>query len=379
MKSTLPFVLGISCFVLSGNSQDEGETVSYGPAATAYNTQGNVAYNRSQAERELDRAAQEARALKELMYSRAALNGTPPPPPPRTAAEFLAANKPPPPPPSDSPKPPVRTSRDYVPTFETGGVNTPAPAPVTTDAGLDMRKQEKGLFKQLFQSRKKAEETAYEAPVGASEYRNPYTPETSDATAPVESADSTPAPSVEPDSVAMENVLDQATVSELPDTGSGKPGFFGKLFGKKNEGNTTGTFAEPPSAPAGAATGFETGASETPGMTVAETPPAPSSSEIPDPAGFNEEPPAAPTNPESAPVASTPPEPAPIFQRRSGGTISGGSPATVSSESSASVNGVRVKLFPGTGVSVLSSSGGTSRIQLPDGRVGTIPSSSLAR
>jgi hypothetical protein len=365
MKSILLLLLGISCFATLGNSQDSGEALPYGPAATAYNTQGNVAYNRTQADRELARAAAEARKLKELMYARAAMSGTPPPPPPppRTAAEFLAANKPPPAPPSDAPKPPVRTGRDYVPPFE-GGSTQPATAPPPV-AGLP--KKEGGFFK-LFQSRKKNDAPVFEAPVGASEYQNPYNPEGIAAGNETNVADSPPEPPVSaPDRETMDSALEQATVNETGGTtelpvGNAGGGFFSKLFGKK----------KPEEVPAGAMTPpavtstppAEGGASEAPALSSA-------SSEIPDPVSFNE--PAPP-----APAAETPSQPAPIFQRRSSGTMAG-TPASVVRDGSATVNGVKVKLYQGGSVSVLSSDDGISRIQLPDGRIGTIPSSHLSQ
>ncbi|MDF1860283.1 MAG: hypothetical protein P1U87_08710 [Verrucomicrobiales bacterium] len=360
MKSILLLILGISCFATFGNSQDGAEALPYGPAATAYDTQGNVAYNRTQADRELARAAAEARKQKELMYSRAAQSGTPHPPPPRTAAEFLAANKPPPAPPSDTPRPPIRRGRDYVPPFEGAapqGVTAPTPV-----AGLP--KKEGGLFK-FFQSKKKNNAPVFEAPVGASDYQNPYHPEAPAAGDETSAADAPPQPPVStPNPEAMNSALQEATVNEAPASselpvGNGKPGFFSKLFGRK----------KPEEVPAGADP-LPVATSTPPTGSVASESPAPpvASNEIPDPASFDE----------PAPPAPTASQPAPIFQRRTEDPPAG-TPASVVRDGSATVNGVKVKLYQGGGVNVLSSGDGISRIQLPDGRVGTISSSYLSQ
>ncbi|MCG8599073.1 MAG: hypothetical protein MI807_02925 [Verrucomicrobiales bacterium] len=375
MKAIFPLTLALSCFVTVGNSQDSAERPTYGPAATAFDTQGNVAYNMSTAERELAAAAQQARRMKELMYERASQNSAPPRPVPRTAAEYLAANPPPPMPEPLQPRNPVRTNRDYVPPFN------PSNSPITPEQGavatnnapapdFGMPKKEGGFFK-LFGKKKQQETSLPEAPVGASGYETgPYVAPDS------ETGDSTPEPApasppAEMDESARDQLIREAVVNPdaapEPQVGNGrKEGFFGKLFKKRNNNTSEPAGSTPEAVPAPAT---DMAATDAP---AAPAPPS-NTGDIPDPVAFD-----APAPP--APPAATPPPapdgPAPIFQRNNANTTSG-TPAAVSGEATAMVNGVKVKLYPGTNVSVLSNSGGTAQIRLPDGRTGTVDSGSL--
>ncbi|MEM6916622.1 MAG: hypothetical protein AAF491_08670, partial [Verrucomicrobiota bacterium] len=163
MKPTLLLSALLSCFVLQGNAQ---ESVPASPAATSYATQGNVAQNKSVYDQEMERAAFEARKVKELKAAIASQSFGPPPAPITSASQYLAANRPPVPPPSQAPA--AERPAAEVPTFNTAP-SSPAPsssAPPRSsspNAGVPdfelPQKQERSFFKWL---KNKKEEPQYE-------------------------------------------------------------------------------------------------------------------------------------------------------------------------------------------------------------------------
>jgi hypothetical protein len=380
MKAILLITFALSCFAIVGNSQDSAERPTYGPAATAFDTQGNVAYNMSKAELELATAAQQARLRKEQMYKRAAMSSAPAPPVPRTAAEYLAANKPPPMPEPLQPRNTVQTNRDYVPPFANGS------SPVTPEQGavaandapapdFGMPKKPGGLFKLFGKKKQQADASVARETVGATTYQTT-------SVEPGDGADTPPAPDsapIQPDGDSTGAVMDPNSIDALISEAAGdsestpsetqvgndrKSGLLSKLFKKHDDSGTSVPAGASASAPASAPAG-EMAATDAP---TTPAPPA-GNGEIPDPVAYN-----AP-----APSATPPPTregPAPIFQRReSEGT--GGTSASVARTGTAMVNGVKVKLYQGGNVRVLSNSGGTAQIRLPDGRTGTVDSSLL--
>lgn len=288
-----------------------------------------------------------------------------------TAEQFLAANKPIPGPPLQEPRP-IVTNRDYVPAFEsTPSAPAPTTAPVNApvpDFSADLPKKEGGLFSFL----RKDEDSVLETPVGAAGYQNPYDQPGIDSPAAMPSA---PEPASSPDPIAMESAISDAT--SLPagaEVGNERGGIFGKLFGKRSEPADFLPASAPPVYEGTAPDAGDAGLlADAPGATPGDP------TAIPDPVSWEEEAPPAPAAP-SVPVASNQPEePAAIFRRSSNGSSSAGSTATVAGETSATVNGVKVKLFPGTNVTVIDSSGGNATIRLPDGRTGTVSSDALSQ
>ncbi|MDF1658462.1 MAG: hypothetical protein P1U58_12680 [Verrucomicrobiales bacterium] len=168
MKPTLILSALLSCFVISGNAQ-EPAPVS-GPVN--YSTQGNASQNRSVYELELQRAAQEARRMKELKASIAA-SAFGPPPPITSADQFLATNRPPTPPPSEEPE--GEGSAAEVPEFENASVPS---RPVEASGNIptfEMPEKERSFFKWM--KGKKNDDSAIELPpAGSSQYEtgNPY-------------------------------------------------------------------------------------------------------------------------------------------------------------------------------------------------------------
>jgi len=383
MKAILLITFALSCFAIVGNSQDSAERPTYGPAATAFDTQGNVAYNMSKAELELATAAQQARLRKKQMYERAAMSSAPALPVPRTAAEYLAANKPPPMPEPVQPRNTVQTNRDYAPPFTNGS------SPVTPEQGavaandpptpdFGMPKKSSGLFKLFGKKKKQADGSVAQEPVGATTYQTT-------SVEPGDGTDTPPAPDITPiqpggnstgavmdpnsiDALISEAAGDsESTPSETQVGNDRKSGLLSKLFKKRGDSGT--------SVPAGAsASGLVSAPAGEMAAPDAPTTPAPpaGNGEIPDPVAYD-----APAPP--APSATPPPTqegPAPIFQRRDS-EDTGGTSASVARTGSAMVNGVKVKLYQGSNVRVLSNSGGTALIRLPDGRTGTVDSSLL--
>ncbi|MCH1408626.1 MAG: hypothetical protein L7V87_06325 [Verrucomicrobiales bacterium] len=383
MKAILPITLALSCFANVGNSQDSAERPTYGPAATAFDTQGNVAYNMSKAELELATAAQQARRRKEQMYERAAMSSAPAPPVPRTAAEYLAANMPPPMPEPLQPRNTVQTNRDYVPPFtnESSPVTPEQGAVAANDAptsDFGMLKKPGGLFKLFGGKKQQANASVAREPIGATTYQTT-------SVEPGDGADTPPAPDSVPiqrggdstgavmdpnsiDALISEAAGDsESTPSETQVGNDRKSGLLSKLFKKRDDSGTSvpagASASGPVSAPAG-----EMAATDAP---TTPAPPA-GNGEIPDPVAYD-----APAPP--APSATPPPTqegPAPIFQRRESGDT-GGTSASVARTGTAMVNGVKVKLYKGSNVRILRKSGGTAQIRLPDGRTGTVDSSLL--
>ncbi|MDC0251892.1 hypothetical protein OAK74_01295 [bacterium] len=372
MKAIFPLTLALSYFAFVGNSQDSAERPTYGPAATAFDTQGNVAYNMSKAELELATAAQQARLRKKQMYERAAMSSAPALPVPRTAAEYLAANKPPPMPEPVQPRNTVQTNRDYAPPFTNGS------SPVTPEQGavaandppapdFGMPKKSSGLFKLFGKKKKQADASVAQELVGATTYQTT-------SAEPGDGADIPPAPDGAPmDLNSIDALISEAAGDSEPAPAESqvgndrKAGFLSKLFKKRDDSGTSvpagASASGPVSSPAG-----EVAATDAP---TTPAPPA-ENGEIPDPVAYD-----APALPASS--ATPPPTqegPAPIFQRRDS-EDTGGTSASVARTGSAMVNGVKVKLYQGSNVRVLSNSGGTALIRLPDGRTGTVDSSLL--
>lgn len=179
MKPNLILSALLSCFVISGNAQESVPITSYG-------TQGNAAQNRSVYELELQRAAQEARRMKELKAAMAS-SGFAPPPPITTASQFLAANRPPMPPPSEaSDAPEGERPAAYVPEFESRPTTPSRPVsapsrPVSTpsrpvsggggEPSFALPEKERSFFKWM-KGKKAEDEGADLPPVGAAEYQN---------------------------------------------------------------------------------------------------------------------------------------------------------------------------------------------------------------
>jgi hypothetical protein len=172
MKPTFILLALLSCFVIPGNAQ-ESAPVS---APVNYGTQGNVAQNRSLYELELQRAAQEARRMKELKAAIAS-TGFAPPPTITTASQFLAANRPPMPPPSEQPE--VERSEAYVPDFENPTRPSSVPSRPVQPSGntpnFEMPEKERSFFKWI-KGKKDDDSVSDLPPVGASQYEttNPY-------------------------------------------------------------------------------------------------------------------------------------------------------------------------------------------------------------
>lgn len=170
MKSRLSLLALLSCFAVAGNAQDA--------VPQAYITQGNVQQNKSTYDNEMQRAAQEARRLKELKAAMAS-SGAGPAPVFTTAEEFLAANRPPMPPPSSEPRPsPVRRDA-YVPDFDDSGSSSGAGGGTSPE----MPVKERSFFKWLKSKKNKTPDPILE-PAGASSYANPYEEPTGAESAP---------------------------------------------------------------------------------------------------------------------------------------------------------------------------------------------------
>lgn len=170
MKPTFLLSALLSCFLISGNAQESA------PAPINYGTQGNAAQNRSVYEIELQRAAQEARRMKELKAAMAS-SAFAPPPPITTADQFLAANRPPMPPPSE--KPEVERREAYVPEFETPSTPSSVPSrpvePSGNTASFEMPEKERSFFKWI-KGKKDDDSISDLPPAGAAQYEtdNPY-------------------------------------------------------------------------------------------------------------------------------------------------------------------------------------------------------------
>jgi len=67
-----------------------------------------------------------------------------------------------------------------------------------------------------------------------------------------------------------------------------------------------------------------------------------------------------------------------IFVKRASGNSTGGT-ATVQSATQATVDGVLVRLYEGSEVTVLETSGSSAKVRLPDGREGSVAASALGR
>ncbi|MDF1824331.1 MAG: hypothetical protein P1U68_06795 [Verrucomicrobiales bacterium] len=167
MKRLLSFLALLSCFAFTGNAQES--------VPQTYVTQGNVQQNKSIYENEMQRAALEARRLKELKAAMAS-SGANPAPVYTTAEEFLAANRPPMPAPSEPRPAPVRRDA-YVPDFDVSESNPDG------GSSVEMPEKERSFFKWLKGKKKKEPEVSFE-PVGASEYSNVYEEPVSEEAAP---------------------------------------------------------------------------------------------------------------------------------------------------------------------------------------------------
>ena len=67
-----------------------------------------------------------------------------------------------------------------------------------------------------------------------------------------------------------------------------------------------------------------------------------------------------------------------IFVKR-GSASAAGESATVKAATQATVDGVLVRLYEGTAVTVLEKSGSMAKVRLPDGREGSVAASALGR
>jgi hypothetical protein len=317
------------------------------------------------------------------MYERAAMSSAPALPVPRTAAEYLAANKPLPMPEPLQPRNTVQTNRDYVPPFTDGS------SPVTPEQGVvaannppapdfGMPKKSSGLFKLFGKKKKQPDASVAQEPVGATTYQTTSAEPGDGADIPT-APDSAP---IQPSGDSTGAMMDLNPIDALISEAAGdsepapaesqvgkdrKGGLLSKFFKKRDDFGTSvpaGASASGPIlAPAG---GMD--------ATDAPTTPAPpaENAEIPDPVAYD-----APAPP--APSATPQPAqggPAPIFQRRES-EDTGGTSALVARTGTAMVSGVKVKLYQGSNVRVLSNSGGIALIRLPDGRTGTVDSSLL--
>ncbi|MEM1440695.1 MAG: hypothetical protein AAGF67_00030 [Verrucomicrobiota bacterium] len=293
MKPTFLLSALLSCFVIQGNAQ---ESVPATAPTNSYATQGNVSQNRSIYDQEMQRAAVEARKMKELKAAIASQSFGPPPATITTASQFLAANPPAVPPAPQSSE--VERSAAYVPEFDnpetsSSAGSTPSRPVESSGAVPDFElpeKQERSFFKWL---KNKKDEPEFEGlpPAGASRYeQNPY---------------------------------------ESPATNSSPP--------------------EP-------------------------APPA-TSNGIPDVPAMNDSVPAPPAPPSAGENSA----PASIFVKRDNGAPAAAETATVEKDSEAVVNGVIVKLYAGTQVTVLSKTVSEATVRLPDGRVGSVKRRSLSR
>ncbi len=316
--------LGVSCFVASGNG-DDTSSAGYGSAATAFSTQGSSGYNRNLRENELASSAAKARQLKELKASMATIS--PAQQKYSTAEEFLAANRPPMPPPGSSPSTPQGRRNEYVPEFNAQSAGNSS-RQVSSDAGLPAK--EGNLFGWL--KRPKNSESSSQPPSGGGGESNPYTDEgisEQEAVPPVE--------------------YERAAV-DLPSSSSGRNGngLLSRWFGKKDEPLPAEIGAPVPTEPVAG----ELSDSQDSGGGLPETP------------QWVEE-----ASPAPAPVESS------IFVNRD--SSSAGKLVTVSDTTQADVEGVRVMLYQGTQVNLISKSGDRASIKLPDQRVGTVELSAL--
>lgn len=359
-------MVAVSSFAALGNAQ---ESAPASPATTAFGTQGNVAHNRTLHESELKRAAAQERQNKELMAAMAAQSAVQKPVY-TTAEQFLAANKPPALPPGERPAP-VRGS-NYVPQFQNtapvshgapgADYSVPASGNVPTYGSPQPQPEPKkgGLFGWLKPKKSEADFV----PSGPSGHADPYegaVPPSGAPGTPVMDAPAPEIPDVEaapPGEIAYEGV-------EMPEVGNANKGIFGRIFGGKKEEAPAPVSTEAPAELPGSDAG---------GLAMNTEAPVPADGGgIPEAPAFDGEP--APV-PEPAPAAESPAPASSIFVKRSS-TPQSGQSASVKREENATVNGVYVKLYEGTRVTVLDTSGGQARIQLPDGRVGTISRGAL--
>ncbi|NRB73482.1 MAG: hypothetical protein HRU46_03920 [Verrucomicrobiales bacterium] len=330
MKRLVWFGIGVSFLTAAGNAQDGAETAAVTSSPGVYTTQGSAAYNQTLRDAEQRRRVDEARQMKAIKDSMRTVN--PSAVKYTTAEQFLAANRPPMPPATD-PAEQERIRRDsYVPDFQApssapqarGGYT--APPPVDYPRVETELPEKRNFFKWL----------------GSQNSRNQPPGE-------IDRVIHEAQQSVPQNAPVIEAVPPVSQSPDLPESNSG--GFLGKFFGGKK--------AAEPEAPQLFEAPVEA-ADQPPADTMA---PANEGGGLPEPPEFADTP--------SAPASSGP---APIFVSPESAS---GTPMTVRQTTQAEVGGVRVVLYEGSRVNLLSRSGNTANIQLPDGRKGTTELNSL--
>jgi len=306
--------IGASFLTAAGNAQEESVGI--------YTTQGSMAYNQTLRDAEQRRRVEEARRIKAIKDTMRTVNSS------QfkyaTAEQFLAANRPPVPPPVD-PSEQARIQREnFVPDFlqgqsaaPQGGYTTPPPVDYPR---VETESAEKRNFFKWLGSQKNSSEAPGQIDMVIQEAQSGVA-----------------------ENVSMQEATYIEPSPELPESNSG--GFFGKLFGGKKAADSpvpqsfedpVGTADQPP---------------------IDATTPTNDGGGLLEPLAFSE----APT----APISSGP---APIFVNPE---MTSGTSMTVRQTTQAEVGGVRVVLYEGSTVNLLSKNGNVANIQLPDGRKGT--------
>ncbi len=342
MNARLWPVLALTWFAALGNGQDGAVPP---PPPDGYGIQGNATWTKALADSELAKAALAARQKKALMDSMATMAHKPPVI--TSAEQYLAVHRPPSPAPGEVAPAPARRDT-YVPQFEAAPART-GRSPATASAP-ELPEKRGGLFG-LFRPKERDPGSAEMAPPPAAYPEPPAAGIAPDASLP-------PSPPVpDPGTPGAAGAVSGATRGAAP---AERPSLFGRLFGK--EKTTEPSWVGEPTLPVAPS-------DPVPAPPPAESPAPSVPGGIPTPPAFDS--PAPPVPPGDT-------EDATIFVRREAGG-SASLTAKVLTESQATVDGVLVRLYEGTDVTVLERQGSMARIRLPDQREGIIAASALSR